>query len=92
VPQFSNRRTWDIRFCQPLAFAQFDSAMWSDETRSAPLLHRLAGVGPCKRVSHRCVVVIHELPQLLFQGGDRREVSAAQQLAVDDSEYDFDLV
>src|ERR1019366_3925580 len=78
VPQLSNRHAWDVRFCQPLAFAQFDLAMRSDESRSAMLLHRLAGVGPCKWVSHRSVVVLHKLPQLLLQVGYRREVPASQ--------------
>jgi hypothetical protein len=75
-----------------LAVAQFDSAMRSDETRSTPFLHRLSRVRPGKRVSHRFVVVFHELPQLLFQVSYRREVSAPQQLAVDDPEDDLDLV
>jgi hypothetical protein len=66
--------------------------MRSDESRSAMLLHRLAGVGPGKRVSHRFVVVFHELPQLLFQVSYRGEVPAPQQLAVDDAEDDLDLV
>jgi hypothetical protein len=55
-------------------------------------LHRLSGVRPGKRVSHRFVVVFHELPQLLFQVSYRGEVPASQQLAVDDSENDLDLV
>jgi hypothetical protein len=75
-----------------LAFAQFDLAMWSDEARSSLFLHRLARVRPGKRVRHRFVVVVHKLPQLVFQVGHRREVPAPQQLAVDDAEYDFDLV
>jgi hypothetical protein len=75
-----------------LAFAQFDLAMRSDEARSPLLLHRLSRVRPGKRVSHRLVVVFHELPQLVFQVGHRREVSAPQQLAVDDAENDLDLV
>jgi hypothetical protein len=81
-----------IRYDQPLAFAQFDSAMRSDESRSALLLHRLSGVSPCKWVSHRAVVVIHKLPQLLFKVGYRREVPAPQQLAVDDSENNLNLI
>jgi hypothetical protein len=66
--------------------------MRSDESRTALLLRRFSRVGPCERVSHRAIVVIHELPQLVFQVGDRREVPAPQQLPVDDPENDLDLV
>jgi len=78
VPQLSNSDAWRIRFCQPLAFAQFELAMRCDKSRSTLLLHRLSGVGPCKRVCHRFVVVFHKLPQLVFQVGYRREVSATK--------------
>lgn len=92
VPQLSSSRAWGVRFDQLLASTQFDSAVRSDEARSAMLLHGLPGVGPGKRVSHRSVVVIHKLPQLRFQVLYRLEVSAPQKLPVDDPEDDFDLV
>lgn len=66
--------------------------MWCDEARAALLLHRLAGVGPGEGVGHRGVVVVHEFPQLRFQVCHRREVSASQELPVDDPEHDLDLV
>ena len=66
--------------------------MWSHEARATLFLHRLSCVGPSERVGHRVVVVVHEFPQLLLQVGNRREVSAPQELSMDNPEDDLDLV
>ena len=66
--------------------------MRCDEARAALLLHRLASVGPGEGVGHRDVVIVHEFPQLRFQVRHRREVSAAQELPVDDPEHNLNLV
>jgi hypothetical protein len=43
-------------------------------------------------MSHRCVVVLDELPDLKLKITHRGKVSATQTLSLDDAEYNLDLI
>src|ERR1700682_646418 len=73
-------------------FSHFDAAVGRDEVRPAVFLQRFAGIGPVEWVGHRGVVVDDELSKLRLEFEHRGEIAAAEALALEDTEKDFDLV
>ena len=78
--------------CQADFGEEAASAVGWAERRRLVLDEGLARVGPIKRVGQRQVVVAQKGPQLFFQIGDRGEVAAADDLAHDGAEHDFNLI
>ena len=51
-----------------------------------------AGVGPVERMGHREIVIIQELPKLLFQVSDGWKTASSDDLPHDDAKQGLDLV
>src|ERR1035438_10490496 len=66
--------------------------MWRDEFWTAALLQWFSSVCPVEWMSHRDVVIDHELPKLRFEVRYRGEVSAPQALSMNDTEHDLNLI
>ena len=72
--------------------SRFRAVMRRDELGAADFCDGSSGIGPCEGVSHRRVVVGHELPESQLQGGHRCEACSPQAFSVDDSEDHLDLI
>ncbi len=66
--------------------------MRRDENWSFFFLHGFSRVCPCEWMGHRGVVVGHEFSELRFEVGHTVEVSAPQELSMNDTEDDLDLI